>query len=82
MLICTMLVLSLAGCKKKDKTADKEKEEPTATEAPATPTPVPVTAKELFEKTGTELKNVVTRTSTNGPLHPPITKPPSAVSRR
>ncbi len=64
MLICAMLVLSLAGCKKKDKAVDDE--EPTAAEAPATPTPEPVTAKELFEKTGTELKNVVTRTSTNG----------------
>ena len=64
MLICAMLVLSLAGCKKKDKVV--ENEEPTATEAPATPTPEPVTATELFEKTGAELKNVFTKTSTNG----------------
>ncbi len=64
MLICAMLVLSLAGCRKKDKAVDDE--EPTATEAPATPTPEPVTATELFEKTGAELKNVFTKTSTNG----------------
>ncbi len=61
MLICTLLVLSLAGCKKKDK--EVVDEEPTAT---ATPTPEPVSAKELFEKTEADLKAVVTKTSTNG----------------
>ena len=64
LLICTLLVLSLAGCKKKDKVV--EEETPTATEAPATPTPVPVTVKELIDKTGEELKTVFTKTGTEG----------------
>ena len=64
LLICTLLVLSLAGCKKKDKVV--EDETPTATEAPATPTPVPVTVKELIDKTGAELKTVFTKTGTEG----------------
>ena len=57
LLICVMLVLSLAGCKKNN---DVEDETPTEV---LTPTPEPVTAKELLEQTGNELKTIFVKTT-------------------
>ncbi len=57
LLICVMLVLSLAGCKKQD----KEIEDETPTEA-LTPTPEPVTVKELLAETESDLKTIFAKT--------------------